>query len=80
MTRGFVISVLMGRAALAAASPSARRAMAAPSISAPIEDLSFVPAQLSVTVGTKVIFVNHDRLPRSVAGTFSEKGKMERCA
>ncbi|HEY8139390.1 MAG TPA: plastocyanin/azurin family copper-binding protein [Methylocystis sp.] len=80
MTRGFVISALIGRAARAAAGHSAPRAMAAPSISASIEDLSFVPAQLSVTVGTTVVFVNHGRLPHSVVGTFSEKGKTERCA
>jgi plastocyanin len=80
MTRGFAISALIGRAALAAAGPWAPRAMAAPSISAPIEDLSFVPAQLSVTVGTTVVFVNRDRAPRSDVGTLGEKGKMERCA
>ena len=72
MTRGFVISALMGCAALAAAGPSAPRAMAAPSISVSIEDLSFVPAQLSVTVGTRVVFVNRDRLPHSVVGTLGE--------
>ena len=73
MTRGFVISALMGCAALAAADPLAPRAMAAPSISVSIEDLSFVPAQLSVTVGTKVVFVNRDHLPHSVVGALGEK-------
>ena len=73
MTRGFVISVLMGCATLAAASPSAPREMAAPTISVSIEDLSFVPAQLSVTVGTTVVFVNRDRLPHSVVGALGEK-------
>ena len=38
-----------------------------------IEDLSFVPAQLSVTVGTTVVFVNRDRLPHSVVGALGEK-------
>ncbi len=78
MTSGFVISALMGCAALAAAGPSAPRARAAQSISAPIEDLSFVPAQLSVTVGTTVVFVNRDRLPHSVVGTLGEKERF-RC-
>jgi plastocyanin len=73
MTRGFVISALMGCAALAAAGPLPPRAMAAPSISVSIEDLSFVPAQLSVTVGTKVVFVNRDHLPHSVVGALGEK-------
>jgi plastocyanin len=73
MTRSFIILALMGCAALAAASPSAPRAMAAASISVSIEDLSFVPAQLSVTVGTKVVFVNRDRLPHSVVGALGEK-------
>jgi plastocyanin len=73
MTRGFVISALMGCAALAAASPLAPRAMAAQPISVSIEDLTFVPAQLSVTVGTMVVFVNRDRLPHSVVGTLGEK-------
>jgi plastocyanin len=79
MTRGFVISVLMGRKALAAAGPSTPRAKAAPSISTPIEDLAFVPAQLSATAGATVVF-NRDRLRHSVVGTFSEKGRTERCA
>jgi plastocyanin len=73
MTRGVVNSVLMGCAALAAASSLAPRAMAAPSVSVSIEDLSFVPAQLSVTVGTTVVFVNRDRLPHSVVGALGEK-------
>jgi plastocyanin len=75
MTRGFVIWALMGCAALAAASPSEPRAKAAPSISVSIEDLSFVPAQLSVTVGTTVVFVNRDRLPHSVVGMLGEREK-----
>ncbi len=62
----------MGCAALAAG-PLARRAIAAPSISVSIEDLSFIPAQLSVTVGATVVFINRDRLPHSVVGTLGEK-------
>ena len=73
MTRGFVIAALMGCAALAAASPAAPRANTARSIPVSIEDLSFVPAQLSVTVGTTVVFVNRDRLPHSVVGMIGEK-------
>jgi plastocyanin len=75
MTRAFVISALMGCAALAAASPSAPQATAAPFVTVSIEDLSFVPAQLSVTVGTTVVFVNRDRLPHSVVGVLGEKEK-----
>lgn len=65
--------MLIGRAALAAAGLSAPQATAAPSVLVSIEDLSFVPAQLSVTVGTTVVFVNRDRLPHSVIGTSGEK-------
>jgi plastocyanin len=70
-----VISALMGCAVLVATGPSARRAKAAPSISVSIEDLSFVPAQLSATVGTTVVFVNRDRLPHSIVGMLGEKEK-----
>ncbi len=73
MTRGFVISALMGCAAFAAAGPSAPRAVAPPSVSVSIEDLSFIPAQFIVTVGTTVVFVNRDHLPHSVVGTLVEK-------
>jgi plastocyanin len=41
-------------------------------ISVSIEGLSFVPAQISVTVGTTVVFVNRDLLPHAVVGTLGE--------
>ncbi|MGA8173032.1 MAG: plastocyanin/azurin family copper-binding protein [Methylocystis sp.] len=75
MTRGFVILVLMGRAALPAAGSSAPQAAVAPSTTMSIEDLSFVPSQLSVSIGTKVVFVNHDHLPHSIVGMVDEKEK-----
>jgi plastocyanin len=64
--------MLMGCAALAAASLSAQRASAASLISVSIEGLSFVPAQISVTVGTTVVFVNRDLLPHAVVGKLGE--------
>jgi plastocyanin len=75
MTRGFVLATLMSCAALAAASLSAPRAEAESQVVVTIEDLSFVPAQLSVTVGTTIVFVNRDRLPHSVVGMLGEKEK-----
>jgi plastocyanin len=74
MTRVFVISVLIGCAALAAASLSAPRAMAE-SITVSIEDLAFIPAQLRAPIGTTVVFVNRDHLPHSVVGMLGEKEK-----
>ncbi|WP_292534217.1 cupredoxin domain-containing protein [Methylocystis sp.] len=42
------------------------------SITFAIEDFAFIPVQLSVKAGTKVIFVNHDEAPHSVVGLKSE--------
>jgi plastocyanin len=46
--------------------------IAGTSINVAIEDFAFIPAQLSVKAGTKVIFVNHDDVPHSVIGLKSE--------
>lgn len=47
-------------------------AIAGTSITVAIEDFAFIPAQLSVKAGTKVIFVNRDEAPHSVIGLKSE--------
>ena len=67
--------MLMGCAALAAASLSTPRATAASSITVSIEDLAFIPAQLRAPIGTTVVFVNRDHLPHSVVGMLGEKEK-----
>ena len=72
MTRGFVMSALMGCAALR------RQPFGAASEGRGVHlgldrRFCFRPRELSVTVGTMVVFVNHDRLPHSVVGALGEK-------
>ena len=55
-----------------AGSAAVKTAIAGTSITVAIEDFAFIPAQLSVKAGTKVIFVNHDEVSHSVAGLKSE--------
>lgn len=47
---------------------TARLSFAANEATVVIDNFTFTPAELKVKAGTKVIFVNHDDIPHSVAG------------
>ena len=63
--RAAVYAVVVGAVAV-------RAAIAGTSIIVAMENFAFIPAQLTVKAGSKVIFVNHDEVPHSVVGLGSE--------